>query len=227
MIRCPICLDEITEQNFNVSTDLAYCPKCKQNFAYSALVKHAEKNQCGEPEICPLSIRIQEDSHGITATHKRFSYLCIGLFFFSLIWNLITWTIISAMFLSNQTGDAMPQWFLLVFMTPFVIVGIITFFSACYSCAGKQSVRIEEDRLRLFHGIGVIGLRRVILISEIHAVSMKKQIRTGNDGGPRDRYYVCITLNSGATRELYPNDGEEPARYLTYFIQEHIHQSTC
>lgn len=46
MIRCPECCNIIEKEDFNVSTDIAYCSLCNKDFPYHELL---ENSKSGEP----------------------------------------------------------------------------------------------------------------------------------------------------------------------------------
>ena len=93
MIRCPECCNIIEKEDFNVSTDIAYCSLCNKDFPYHELLENSKSgepvssNAAKAPEK-PESVHVHDDYRSMRLKYRKLDMS--GLFFpifFSLIWD--------------------------------------------------------------------------------------------------------------------------------------------
>lgn len=180
---CPDCKAAIPVEEINVAKDVAFCRACNKAFALSSLVHGA---------VVPVGVDFATPPPGawywdngvevvIGATTKS---LGTGIFFlfFTTFWNSITWTfVIGALggFFKNAPSQGsgsgssnQPPEFILLFMVPFVLVGIATAIAAGFCFIGRVETRLRGTEGTAFVGIGTLGWRKQFNASEVTDVTI-------------------------------------------------------
>lgn len=180
---CPDCKAAISSDEINVAKDVAFCRACNKAFSLSALVHGA---------VVPSEVNFAAPPSGswyrdngvevvIGATTKS---LGTGMFFlfFTTFWNSITWTFVIGALVglfknapSHGSGvgrSSQPPEFILLFMVPFVLVGIGTAVAAAFCFIGRVEARLRGPDGTAFVGLGAVGWRKRFNAGEVTDVTI-------------------------------------------------------
>lgn len=178
MSTCPDCHAAIVSDDINVAKDIAFCRPCNKPFALSALVHGT---------VVPSNIDLANPPQGawyrddgvvveMGATTRAVG-LAIFFLFFSSFWNAITWTFVigaiwglfsgasNAASPTNPAGPASssssnPPGFTLLFMIPFILVGLVTAVAVLFYLFGAVRVTMRGTEGLITTGVGPILRRR-------------------------------------------------------------------
>lgn len=195
-LRCPDCDEPITADAMNIKEGVALCPTCGKLTRLSELNSSGRTiaEILAQP---PRGCVVSSDGRSAKASVSLFSLL--GFIFpagFALFWNSIVsifvLTVIAGLY-SNFIGPV-PNWFpapgvkagqpqmngapmdlgmtlfMCVFLTPFVLVGIMMPFIALMNLVGKVVVVIDEMESYVATGIGFLKWKKRFDPKEVQAV---------------------------------------------------------
>ncbi|MCC6951619.1 MAG: hypothetical protein IT433_09260 [Phycisphaerales bacterium] len=181
-MHCPKCAGEIAEADVNVGANVAFCRGCDEAFALSALAKAALVEPEGGPAAMfqvptevvdisnpPKGCTYQDDGVEVTITASCRSETGWFFLFFSGFWNAITWSVGLAMIFSGDSGD----WIAILFMIPFMLIGIGTAIPALVGLWGKVRVRVGREDGEVFLGLLGRGWRKQFRPAEVTAVVLE------------------------------------------------------
>lgn len=83
---------------------------------------------------------------------------------------------------SGGAGGVAFGLFMLLFCTPFILIGLWMFWTALMSFAGREVVLIREDTLSHFTGIGPLGFRKRLSASAVRQVEEDVRISKTKNG---------------------------------------------
>jgi len=191
---CPNCSADIPPDEINVGQNVAYCRACDTVHQLSELAD-AERVTVSGTQDPPAGAWIRDDGRDIRVGATTRSLGTAGFFvLFSGFWNSIV-----AVFLVGAVGSLLgyknvpasssgSSVFVLLFMIPFVIVGLVTAFIALMAIFGRVEVRIGHEFASVTTGIGPFGWKRRFDATRVSDVT----IRTANSStnGKPDRHIV-------------------------------------
>jgi len=175
-LKCPSCGREFPPEDINIKSDIAYCRKCSQGFAISELVGAEGDAGEGVPERAEMpggtKVRFTRDRWNLAAILPRGAPRGFGCFmlFFTIFWNTITWTfVLGALF-----GDAPDgfQWAVLLFMVPFVLIGIVTLILALYGLFGRCSFAMNASEILIVYKVFLFRFRRRYRTPDLERVAL-------------------------------------------------------
>ena len=152
-IVCPKCKQPIPAEGVNIAKALAYCNACQEGFDLDDLV---------EPEALPAErpadaqCLLVRDADKLALALPRGGFKGIGCFFtfFALFWNGITWLFVVLTILgmvgavpTNTVKSSSPPAVVLLFLIPFMVIGIVTGLIALYCVFGETSVAMDSQEL--------------------------------------------------------------------------------
>ena len=194
---CPDCAADIPPDEINVGQNVAYCRACDTLHRLSELADQ-DRVTLDPTDEPPAGAWLRDDGR-----HIRVGATCrspaTALFFtlFSGFWNSIV-----AVFLFNAIASLLGyqglgspskgfDLFTLIFMIPFVIVGLVTAFIALMALFGRVEVRIGRDRATAFTGLGPLGWKRPFDATDVTDVTI--QTANSSTNGKPDRHIVIET----------------------------------
>lgn len=171
---CPQCATDIPPADINVATDVAYCRACDQPFPLSAMVDPtaaatpADPHPDPGPEVPPPANLAQppigcwytdDGRRAEVGASLRSDGSAGPLVGAACFWNGITWLFVIIMGSEMLTGN-FDDWFLVLFLLPFVGIGLLLAWLAALSLAGTARVRVGLDEGEVFVGVRGFGWRR-------------------------------------------------------------------
>lgn len=165
MIKCPTCKQEIPENDFNVSKDLAYCRTCKQNFSYSDLIVSSEYDAI-DLNNPTKHITIRESWGGATLRHHRINPIVIFFIFFTAIWGGGSMTGMVVMIMEKGLS------FETLFFLPFFLGTIGLIFLTLYMLFGKVEITEKNGDIEIFSGVFGVGIHRRTDLKNVRSVEI-------------------------------------------------------
>lgn len=187
MVLCPDCRAAIPVGDVNVAKDIAFCRACNKGHAISEVVRGAVAPPAVDVASPPPGAWCRDDGREVVigATARSLS---TGVFFllFATLWNGITWTMLIGTLsgaMQPATGGQPapptpptpppPATFIVLFLTPFVLIGIATAIAAAFSLMGRVEAVITAEHARIFTGVGSLGWTRRFNPPAVTAVTIE------------------------------------------------------
>ncbi len=200
---CPKCKADITPDDVNVAQNVAYCRACDTLHKLSDLVERESFDDAAAGEI-PAGAWLRDDGRQ-TRVGATMRSVGTAIFFliFSTFWNSIVAIFVVGAIGSLLGGDssvsigegdnARPiesgdSLFVLLFMIPFVLVGLGTLAVALLALFGRVEVTLRPGQGRVFTGLGPIGWSRRFDSTRVKNVSIETANSSTN--GKPDRQVV-------------------------------------
>jgi hypothetical protein len=191
---CPRCRDEIPPEDINVAGNLAHCKACNEAFALAGDdVARVER---------PANARamLLREPERLAVAFPRGGFKGVGCFFtfFALFWNAITWTFVVVMLAELLTSSSgQPQAvskgfgaFGLLFLIPFVVIGLVTAVIALYCLFGETTLALDRERGVLQRKLFRWKHEKGFLVADITAVRIAEAYKQNE----RPVYGVGIVL---------------------------------
>ncbi len=199
-----IALDDV-----NVGKDTALCRACGTHLAYSDLVRGASYENV-DPLAPPPGCSQRTDVEGVVvgASHRSLG-MAAGLLFFTLFWNgiLSVFMVIAYGSLLSLLGVVPPSWippmngqamgwgmtvFMLLFLIPFELVGIVMVGALAMTVFGRTEVRLGQSEGVVFSGISRLGRRKRFALADVTNVIERTKRRRDSDGDVHSKTEIVI-----------------------------------
>jgi hypothetical protein len=209
---CSKCGKAIPSEDVNVANDVAYCRACNVSHQLSALTQGTELATTVDLNQPPAGAWYTNDGTGsvIGATHRSLG-TAIGALAFGLFWNGIVsvFVLVALAGTLRHLGITLPHWFpapnmngspmsvgmtifLWIFLTPFIVIGLVMIGVFVSCLAGRTEVRIRNAEGVVFAGIGSLGYRRRFDASAVKDVRIDDKQWRDSDGGRQHKTYIII-----------------------------------
>ena len=219
---CPKCGKVIPSEDINVANDIAYCRACHLSHQLSALTKGAEVDGDIDLNHPPAGAWYTSDGMGpvIGATHRSLG-TAVGALAFSLFWNGIVsiFVLLALGGTLRNLGIPLPRWFpapnmngapmsvgmtifLWLFLTPFILVGLVMICTFLSSLCGKTEIRINNANGVVFTGMGSLGYRRRFDASAVRDVRIQDRQWRSSNGSPQQKTCIVIETREGKQVKL-------------------------
>ena len=137
-IYCFSCKELIPNVNINLNTSLAKC-ECGEVYDINVLLgDKSEIPQVEKPAKVKVLFEKKDDRIGLIVPASGFNGTTIFFFIFTTFWNAMTWFA-----LLSQGGPS------IIFLLPFVIIGLITLFLFLFFWKSKTFVLMTKDKVRV------------------------------------------------------------------------------
>jgi len=177
-VICPKCKGEIEKNNFNVSTDIAYCDECDKKFTLSELIgdKEIDTNVIMTP---PRGTFLKEDYDGSFTVGAGFPKLI--LFFlipFACLWSGGSmYGIYIAPLMKKEHLDTAEM----LFGLPFLFGTVILLSVILFIMFGKLAVSGNSYEGCVSYGVGPFAWKRNFEVSDIRNVTINlTDVRVNN-----------------------------------------------
>lgn len=217
---CSKCNQAIPGDDVNVASDIAYCRTCNISYKLSELTHDAELSANLDLHHPPKGAWHRNSGAGtnIGATHRSLGAALVSLFF-GLFWNGIVsvFVLLALSATLHHLHIDLPGWFpapkmnggdmgvgmtlfLWIFLTPFILVGLLlmgTFLSCLF---GHTEVRLLNAQSAVFVGIGSLGYTRRFDASQVEDVRIDDRQWRDSDGDRRRK--TCIVIETRAGKQI-------------------------
>lgn len=212
MFRCSQCNSEIPPEDFNISTDLAYCRKCNLTMRCSDLADIEQEKQFNLDDL-PRHIKIYDDGRGEVLRYKRIPALLFFFVPFTLFWGAMTTAGVCSFIAKKE------NFLEVLFFLPFILVTLILLAIVFYMLFGKTELREQAGDWCIFTGIGAIGRHRRFTSSEVAAITCDwSSIRTNG----QSHLEIVIKLKGGSNRKFGALMDDDSREYIVHYLKRKI-----
>lgn len=219
---CSRCGRAIPGEDINVANDVAYCRACNLSHQLSALTSGAAVDADVDLNDPPAGAyyRNEGGSPVIGATHRSLG-AAVGALAIALFWNGITsvFVLVALAGTLKHLGFALPHWFpapnmnggpmsvgmtifLWIFLTPFILIGLVMIGAFLSSLGGRTEVRMHNANGVVFTGIGPLGWRRRFDASGVKDVRIDDRQWRDSDGDRRRKACILLETRDGQQVKL-------------------------
>ena len=178
---CPACEQQIPRDQINVEKDVAYCPRCGEVYALSALVSAADASEVDLNDP-PGGAWFSRDIDGFTVGATTRSALGIFLVPFTIVWaGGSMGGIYGSQIVRGEFNPALS-----LFGVPFLLGSMLLISVCLMSVCGKVVVTVNGDDGRVFQGVGPLGWTRRFAWSGIQRIEEQSTAfqYSGQQGAP-------------------------------------------
>ena len=207
---CPRCKRVIPSKDINVANDIAFCRNCDLSHRLSTLTTGEVVDEAVDTNKPPAGAWFRQDGAGVQigATHRSLGQ-AFGLLLMTVFWNGIVSVFVATAAVSTlrHLGVDLPHWihgsksgllpipitiFLWLFLLPFIAVGLALLGAFLSTLGGKTELRIARGECEIFTGIGPLGWRKRIAMSEIKDVRIEESGFQSAQTGSRRSFRVVV-----------------------------------
>ena len=219
---CFRCGKVIPSEDINVANDVAYCRACNLSYQLSALTQGTEMAGDVDLNHPPAGAWYTSEGMGpvIGATHRSLG-AALGALAISLFWNGIVsvFVLVALAGTLRNLGITLPHWFpapnmngapmgvgmtifLWIFLTPFIVIGLIMIGAFLSSLGGRTEVRVNNAEGVVFTGIGALGYRRRFDASAVNDVRLDDRQWRNSNGNLQQKTCIVIETREGKQVKL-------------------------
>jgi hypothetical protein len=231
---CSRCGKAIPSEDVNVANDVAYCRICNLSHKLSALTAGTELDTDIDLNHPPAGAWYTNDGEGtlIGATHRSMG-TAIGALAVSLFWNGIVsvFVLLALGGTLRNLGIPLPHWFpapnmndspmsvgmtlfLWIFLTPFIVIGLVMIGTFLSCLAGRTEVRINNAEGVVFTGIGALGYRRRFDASGVKEVRLDEKQWSDSHGRGQRKTYIILETREGKLIKFGPMLREDRRKFV-------------
>lgn len=224
-VNCPHCRVSLGASDINIDTGLARCHGCNSVFYLKApepapvtKIKLDYDNSWKNVEM-PKGMTAETNGMELVLTRRSFKPSGLFFLFFSGFWNLVVLTFIVAMFSSGEI-----EIFFVLFLIPFILVGLGTAYGAIFSLFNKMVVTVSSGimkiRFRPLPGPGQKDLRT----ADILQLYVKEGLPVSGRGIPvsLNSYDLYMLTKQGARIQLLSFPKVEMALFFERSIEQFL-----
>jgi len=237
---CSKCRTAIPSEDVNVANDVAYCRACNISYQLSSLTVGAELDAGVDLRNPPAGAWYRSDGSGtlVGATHRSVGG-ALGALAFALFWNgivsvFVTFAIAGTL---RNLHLTLPSWFpapnmngspmgvgmtlfLWLFLTPFIVIGLVMIGAFLSSLGGRTEVRIHNAEGVVFSGIGPLGFRKRFDARAVKEVRIEDKSWRDNDGGRQRKTNIVIETREGKLIRLGSMLREDRRKFLASALRK-------
>lgn len=166
-LKCPECGSPLAVEDINMAADMALCRVCSRVSKFSELVQGKKDDEI--LNSIPRRMNVAKTVRGLEVTYRKPKGAGFSLLFFSIFWNAVTSFCLFGL-VRGMTYESLPM---LLFLIPFVLIGVGTFAGAFYMLFGHMTLTLNPGRGELFRGVGNLGRRQHFLLAEDSRISIE------------------------------------------------------
>lgn len=229
-IVCISCRKDIPAGDVNLDHRLAKCMACHAVFDFSAQVKGAPppaakvKRDRGEIPL-PKNLVVAEGMQSLDIVRKWARGPAFFLLFFSGFWNSIVLVfVVAAAFgdMKDKSGND-PGCFIWIFLTPFILVGLVTAYIALALLLNKTTIRVEGNELTVSHGPMRWPGAKTLDASRIDQLYCTEYVAYTQNRRPVYRLMVQALMLDGSRVDLIKGvEDAGQALYLEQILERHL-----
>lgn len=212
MLKCPKCSSLIPDSDFNVSTDIAYCRRCRINHSYKALLEDSELESV-DLEEPPKHVYVRNDWNGYRIRYRKVSPALLFFIPFTAVWSG------GSMFAMYSSMMKSGLSFETLFFTPFFIGTCVLVCAIIFMLLGYTQATIRDNNVELFTGVAGIGRKRVINTEDIKSVAVSEAKYRSND---RTATEVQIKLGNGRTVKFGAFISDEAKSFFAGYLKKQV-----
>ena len=225
-IACIVCSKTIPADDVHLDTRLAKCRSCNAVFEFERQVRaHTPR----PPVPLPRNMTLADGPSSLTIVRKwKFTSMTGFLLVFAGFWNVVVLIFVVALILVpgpkwEGTDKSVPLAFMWLFLTPFILVGFGSGYSALALLLNRTRIAIEGKRLEIIHQpIRWRGNHRLDT-KQIAQLFCTEYAEHQSNGTPVYRMCVNALMTDGARIELVKGlEDAGQAFFLEQQIERHL-----
>lgn len=210
MLVCPNCQSEISDADFNVSTDLAYCRQCRSNLKYSEL-RAAITGADLATLIRPRHVKVNDLGDRTEITYRRISPAVWFLIPFTCLWSGMSIGLGLIMPILNNKFDPKEG----AFMTPFLFGTVILIGFILFLLLVKLRIILDGDESEITYGVGPLVWRRMFSASNLSLVTIRASSLEINEVKQPE---ICLILKEGESIPFGKLMKDDSRQYIANLI---------
>ncbi|HEX7901634.1 MAG TPA: hypothetical protein VF950_28000 [Planctomycetota bacterium] len=228
-IICVSCRKEIPAGDVNIDTSLAKCLACHAVFDFTDQVKGgsapAKKRDRGEIPM-PKNLVVAEGMQSLDIVRKWARGPAFFFLFFSGFWNSIVMVFVVAAAsggFKDESGDGFVGWFIWVFLTPFILIGLGTGYAAIALLLNKTTIKVEGTELKVSHGPMRWPGAKTLDAARIDQLYCAEYVAYTQNNRPQYRMKIHALMLDGSKVDLISGIDEiNQALYLEQILEKHL-----
>jgi len=119
-----------------------------------------------------------------------------------------------------------PLWFLWLFLSPFIAIGLFLLLSLVFNVFGRCEIRLGTGEGSIFSGIGSIGRTRRFALQSIKSLRLEESKTRDKRGNPVTTHFnLLVEMNNG--REIKsPDFGKVRGMWLVFALDKILGRTT-
>ena len=230
-IKCRFCKAPVQVENVNLDRMLAKCGSCNSIFDISSQAPQvaAPAAQGGPPRRrergnvpMPNRVEVEWGGSALQITSKWKSTIGCFFLFFALFWNGITWTIVIASMFGEVKGGP-GGWFLPLFLTPFILVGLGAGYLALAFLLNRTVIKVESGTLSVRHGPLKWPGNREIETGSLEQLYCEEYVGYTKNHRPVYQFSVNARTRSGGKIQVVKGlTDAEQALFIEQELEKHL-----
>lgn len=233
-IRCVSCRKDIPAEDVNLDNGLAKCRSCHAVFEFADQVRKsggggaaaAPRKRQREPVPMPKNLAVAEGPQTLDIVRRWGRGPGCFLLFFATFWNSIVSVFVvaaaSGMMKEKGTGDPVG-WFIWLFLTPFIIIGVATGYTALAFLLNSTTIKVEGNELKIGHGPLRWPGAKSVDPSQISQLYCSEYVAYTQNRVPQYRFKVHAIMMDGSRMDLVGGlDDAGQALYLEQILEKHL-----
>lgn len=173
-IHCPHCEAELPADSINIAKGIAHCRPCNEIIDISLLKMGAEDVALVEkPSTSRVESFVSRDEIGFILPPLGFRGTTLFFLLFTTFWNGISWTMFIAALSSGEIGAVL-------FLTPFLAIGLVTFGIFLYLLKGEVAVLINRQEVSISRTVFGKTFNKSRVYQDLKHVGMVECYRQNN-----------------------------------------------
>ncbi|MBX3363777.1 MAG: hypothetical protein KF866_03335 [Phycisphaeraceae bacterium] len=214
---CPTCKAMIAPEHVNVAADVMFCPACNRASKFSALVEDDPFAHVDLTNPPRGAWRFDDGVEMVIGASHRTVGGALVMLFMACFWNGIVSVFVllcASAWWKLLGGGAAPGWmptpimngspmgwgmtiFLTLFLTPFVLIGLVLIVGFVHTLFGRSEVRVRGPEGTLFIGIGNIGRRKHFNAGAVRNVTIRTEEHRTSKGGRYSKTLIVLDAAGG------------------------------
>lgn len=232
--KCPRCGIIIPVEDMNVAKDVALCRSCNLVSALSSLVSGSALEPDVDLQQPPPGCWHRSTGFGsvVGATHRALG-TALGLLAVALFWNGIVsvFVVVAISSTLHLLHVPVPDWFpvpkmngqimsvgmtifIWIFLSPFIMIGLVMIAGLLSCVAGKTEIRVEGGEVAIATGIGPIAWNQRFMASDLKGIRIKDRSSRGSDVNSHTNMQIVAELQSGRLIKFGSALREDRLRFL-------------
>ena len=223
------CRKEIPAEDVNLDTSLAKCMACHAVFDFTEQVRGGEsaapakKRDRGEIPL-PKNLIVAEGMQSLDIVRKWARGPAFFFLFFSGFWNsiVLVFVVAAASGMMKDGGDGFG-WFIWVFLTPFILIGLGTGYAALALLLNKTTIKVEGTELKVSHGPMRWPGAKTLDAAQVGQLYCTEYVAYKQNNSPVYRMKVHAMMLDGSRVDLISGiEDVNQALYLEQILEKHL-----
>ncbi len=227
-IHCRSCHAQILADDISLDLALAKCRQCHAVFDFTDQVKSEApppgkvKRDRGEVPM-PSAFRVDESASGLTIVRTWARGPAFFFLFFAGFWNLIVSIFVVAAAGGGFQDESNGVWFIWLFLTPFILVGLGTGWAALALLLNRTRIEVRKGELSVKHGPIPWPGAKTIRTDDLDQLYCTEYVAYTQNRVPQYRFALHALMKSGDRVKVAQGmEGPEQGVFLEQLLEKHL-----